>query len=55
MVEPASGWLGGSSDFLIKAGGVFGIDGKPLMGFDGLRNIQKGVVGEVLGGDVPPL
>ena len=52
LVEKASGWLGGSSDLLIKAGGVFGSDGKPLMSFDGLSNIQKGVVGEVLGGNL---
>ncbi|BBO58958.1 hemagglutinin [Mycoavidus sp. B2-EB] len=36
-------------DHLVKAGGVFGIDGKPLMDFSRLTNAQKGMVGEILG------
>ncbi|EIL88415.1 hemagglutinin-related protein, partial [Rhodanobacter fulvus Jip2] len=50
LVQKAADWAGTNYDFLIKAGGVFGTDGKPLMSFKGLTNAQKGVVGEVLGG-----
>ncbi|WP_443115240.1 hemagglutinin repeat-containing protein [Herbaspirillum seropedicae] len=36
-------------DALVAAGGVFGLDGKPLMDFRKLTTQQKGIIGEILG------
>ncbi|MDW5415707.1 hypothetical protein R6242_03875 [Iodobacter sp. CM08] len=38
-------------DQLVAKGGVFAVDGKPLMDFRNLTNAQKSVVGDLLGGE----
>jgi large exoprotein involved in heme utilization and adhesion len=37
-------------DYLTANGGLFGLDGKPLMDFSKLSTTQKGMIGELLGG-----
>ncbi len=37
-------------DYLTANGGLFSLDGKPLMDFSKLSNMQKGMLGELLGG-----